>query len=80
VHRTEEDLKEMFFRNRSLFSECHHRWSVSGKMDPEAFYSFLSVRPGGGSSTDSQKALVLIRALRCGESDEDTDAQTSRPR
>jgi hypothetical protein len=49
-------------------------------MDPEAFYSFLSVRPGGGSSTDSQKALELFRALRCGESDEDTDAQTSRPR
>jgi hypothetical protein len=74
VHRTGEELKEKFFRVRALFFECHRRWSVSGQMDPDAFSSLLPIHPGGGSSTDGQKALILFRALRCGEPDEDTEA------
>jgi hypothetical protein len=74
VPRSGEDLREKFFRIRALFSECHRRWSLSGQMDPDAFPNFLPVRSGGGASHDGQKALVLFRALRCGEPDEDTEA------
>jgi hypothetical protein len=73
VPRTGEDLRLNFFRVRSLFSECHRRWSLSGQMDPEAFPNFLPARPGGRPSNDGQKAMILFRALRCGEPGEDTE-------
>jgi hypothetical protein len=74
VPRTGEELKLNFFRIRSLFSECHRRWSLSGQMDPDAFPNFLPARPGGGLSNDGHKAFLLFRALRCGEPGEDTEA------
>jgi hypothetical protein len=74
TQRTGEDLRANFFRIRALFSECHRRWSHSGQMYSDAFPDFLPVRPGGGSSNDGQKALVLLQALRCEEPGEDMDA------
>jgi hypothetical protein len=57
VPRTGEDLKDMFFRIRALFSECHRRWSVSGQWTRtpfRAFYRFglveeLAVKPEVGA-------------------------------
>jgi hypothetical protein len=74
VPRTGEDLRLNFVRVRSLFSECHRRWSRSGQMYPEAFPNILPGRPGGRPSNDGQKGMILFRALRCGEPGEDTDA------
>jgi hypothetical protein len=74
VPRTGEDLRLNFFRVRSLFSESHRRWSLSGQMDPEAFPKVFTARPGGRTSNDGRKAMILFRALRCGEPGEDTEA------
>lgn len=62
-----------FFKSRSLFSESHWCWSLSGKNELDAFKRFLPVRPGGDFSTDAKKALFLFRALRCWELGEATE-------
>jgi hypothetical protein len=43
-------------------------------MDPDAFTNYLPVRPGGGPSNDGLTDLALLKALRCGESEEDMKA------
>lgn len=68
--RSGEELK---MHIRSLFSQCHRRWSISGQNDPDGFINFLPVRARGEIGTESKNALALLRAPLCGEVEDDTD-------
>jgi hypothetical protein len=65
--------KEKFFLHSVLFPEFHGRWSFSGQLNPDPFWSFRTLCSSGGASLDGQKDLASLRAVRFKEPDEDTE-------
>jgi hypothetical protein len=75
AHREGEKLKSIFFKSRGLFTKSYGKWSLSGQNDPERFADFLPRGPRSTEiSTEGKRALLLFVALKCGTSEEDTDA------